>query len=95
MNVQNSTAPGRTVEALRGLNGVDYHQTTIRQAHKHFLALVDFKYSFCCTICSITPPILIGDANWNLAYNTKCMLYTFFPMILNIDDNILFFLSVF
>lgn len=41
----------------------------IRRAFHHFSALREYDYSYSCVRCGHSPPILIADANWKVAFD--------------------------
>ena len=73
---QNDTAPGRFLEALNMWTDSKIHQTSIRRAFRHFLALVDFKFDYSCNRCGNCPAILLCDANWKACFD--CPRKTFY-----------------
>ncbi|TNN48003.1 hypothetical protein EYF80_041774 [Liparis tanakae] len=65
----NKTACGRMLDTINLFNTNTYHHQTVRKAFHHFLSMMDFGFDYSCHQCGHNPPIVIGDANWKVAFD--------------------------
>lgn len=69
MCLQNKSTSGRMLDTLSFFNDNRYHHQLMRRAFHHLLSPTSFKYEYYCYQCCYHPAVVVGDANWKLAFD--------------------------
>ncbi|XP_062371647.1 uncharacterized protein LOC134059102 [Sardina pilchardus] len=71
----NHIAVGRFLHTIEAHSALRLPIDTIRKAFQHFCAFREYDYSYSCVRCGHSPPVLIADANWKVAFDVPVHLF--------------------
>ncbi|KAL1277206.1 hypothetical protein QQF64_023879 [Cirrhinus molitorella] len=71
----NHVAIGRFLQTIEDHAKITVSHNLIRKAFYHFSALREYSYSYSCVRCGHSPPVLIADGNWKIAFDLPVHLF--------------------